>query len=111
MSEAQDEQLRRLFARGAAVAAEESFVAAVSVQVAARRRQRRFRKIALVSLFAVMGVVLAFWLAPFAPVALPEQLAETATMDVSRFPTYFYWVLAGVVLPLAGTAWLVRRSG
>jgi hypothetical protein len=110
MSEAQDEQLRRLFAQSGTVAAEESFVAAVSLQVAAKRGQRRNLRIALVSLFVVMVTMLAAWLAPFAPVALPEQIAQTAQMDVSRIPPYFYWVLAGVVLPLAGTAWLVRRS-
>ncbi len=109
MSETTDEQLRRVFAQGAPVQAEESFVAEVAVQVAARRVRQRYRKFTLMALCAVTVGVLAAWLAPYAPVTLPEQIADTAQLDVSRVPLYLYLVLAAAVLPLAGTAWLVRR--
>ncbi len=109
MSETSDERLRRVFAQGEPVAAEESFVVAVSLQVAARRGQRRHRKVALVALLAVVVVVVATWLAPYAPVALPDQVANAAQLGVSRVPFYLYLVLGAVALPLAGTAWLLRR--
>ncbi len=109
MSETTDVRLQRVFAQSEPVAAEESFVAAVSLQVAARRGRRRVRKVALVALFAVAVAAVAFWLAPYAPVALPDQVANAAKSGVIRVPYYLYLVLGAVALPLAGTAWLLRR--
>ncbi len=110
MSETTDERLRRLFAQAEPVAAEESFVAAVTTQVTAQRRRQRQRRVGLFALCAVVLAVLAAWLAPYAPVALPAEIADTAQLGVSRLPVYLYLVLAACVLPLAGTAWLVRRG-
>ncbi len=110
MSETNDERIRRLFAQSEPVAAEESFVAAVSLQVSARRGRQRFRRVAFAALFAVVVAVAAIWLAPYAPVALPDEIAETAKMGVRSIPFYLYLVLGAAVVPLAGTAWLVRRS-
>jgi hypothetical protein len=112
--------MRRLFAQGAPVPADEGFVAAVTQRVTARRRQLLWQRWALrgVAVLAVVG--LAMILAPYAPVSanspttallqLPESAASIATLGQWPPFSYLYLSLAAGLLPLAGTAaWLLRR--
>jgi hypothetical protein len=121
MSEQPDEALKRAFARAPVVGADEGFVAALASDVAARRRAQRLRRVGLMALLGVVGVGLAWWLAPLALTAsvsslgntllgLPDQLGATA-QQVSRVPAALFLGLAliAVALPLAAAAWLARR--
>jgi hypothetical protein len=54
-------------------------------------------------------VLLAVCLAPYAPLSLPDTLARVGDATAHPLPTYLYLVIAAGVLPLAGTAWLLRR--
>jgi hypothetical protein len=109
MSEDPDQNLRRLFARAGDVAADEAFVAGVAMRVSAQRSRQRARRLGLTVLAAAAGVLLAVCLAPYAPLSLPDTLARVGDATAHPLPTYLYLVIAAGVLPLAGTAWLLRR--
>ena len=116
-----DESLRRLFAQGEEVAADESFVVSVATEVAVQRARRRQRKLGLTVIGVMLAAGLSLWLAPYAPMALPDAVAGAADAvagaaagaaahgQALRLPTYLYLMIAAGVLPLAGTAWLLRR--
>jgi hypothetical protein len=121
MDDENDIRLRRLFASSEPVEQDPAFVAAVSRQVAAHRRSRRIRRSLLAALLGVAAAALAVLLAPFAPIPdgsvgmsllrLPEWLDDAARLGVGRLPSspYLYLALAAGVLPIAVTAWLMRR--
>ncbi len=122
MEDENDNRLRRLFASSGSVEQDPEFVAAVSRQVAAQRRGRRIRRSLVAALLGVTAAALAVLLAPFAPMPdgsvgmsllrLPEWLDYAARLGVGHLPTspYLYLALAAGVLPIAATAWLMRRS-
>ncbi|MET0281190.1 MAG: hypothetical protein ABW278_08700 [Steroidobacteraceae bacterium] len=126
MNATHDDDLRRLFANGVQVPADEGFVAAVTLRVAARRRQQRWQRLALRGLLALAVAGLALLLAPYAPVSpgspatallqLPENAAGIAQSGLGQYSAlqwprlnYLYLSLVAGLLPLAGTAWLLRR--
>lgn len=113
MNDNPDQDLRRLFAQSEPVGADESFVASVAAQVAVRRGRQRQRRLVMVVLGAVLAAALSVWLAPYAPLSLPGTVADAAQMvaqgGAPRLPGYLYMVIAALALPLAGTAWLLRR--
>jgi hypothetical protein len=121
MNEASDDRLRQVFAASAQLGPDESFVATVSRNVAARRRRRGYLRTGLIAASVLLALVLAVTLAPFAPVPkaslgmsmvrLPELLVGLVQAGFGRsLSPYLYLPLLAAVLPLAGTAWLVRRS-
>jgi O-antigen/teichoic acid export membrane protein len=123
MDDLTDEKLKRLFATAAVVEADPAFVTAVSREVAIHRQRRRIRTVGMLVLAALLALALAVLLAPFAPVVdgsfglsllqLPERLDDAASLMIGRLAPispFVYLTLAACVLPLAGTAWLVRRS-
>ena len=121
MEDENDSRLRRLFASSGSVEQDPEFVAAVSRQVAAQRRGRRIRRSLVAALLGVTAAALAVLLAPFAPMPdgsvgmsllrLPEWLDYAARIGLGRLPTspYLYLALAAGFLPIAATAWLMRR--
>ncbi len=121
MEDENDIRLRRLFASSESVEQDPAFVAAVSRQVAAHRRGRRIRRSLVAALLGVTAAALAVLLAPFAPIPdgsvgmsllrLPEWLDDVAKLGLGRLSAnpYMYLLLAAGVLPIAGTAWLMRR--
>jgi hypothetical protein len=109
MNGTSDDALRRLFAQAPPVAAEESFVASVAMQVATQRAHRRRWRVVRMALVMMLVAAIAAWLAPYAPLTLPDELAATAQQRAQSLPLYLYLILGAAVLPLAGTAWLVRR--
>jgi hypothetical protein len=122
VSEASDDRLKRLFAQAPRVEADEGFVVQVAGDVATRRGRLRARRMALVLLFCMAGLGLAFVLAPLAltdsvsgaggsMLGLPEKLGVAAD-SVRSSPAVLYLgiALAAIVLPLAGAAWLSRRA-
>lgn len=111
-----DQDLRRLFAQVEPVAPDEAFVAGVAVQVAARRSRQRYRRLAMAVLCVVAAVALSVGLAPYAPLSVPEgavagitHAADAVQGGAVRLPLYLYLAIAAGLLPLAGTAWLLRR--
>lgn len=121
MSEASDDILKRIFAQAPMVGADEGFVASLARDVAARHRARRARRNVLLALACAGAVGLAWLLAPLALttslssvgstlLSLPDQLGVTA-QEASRLPGVLLIeiLLVAVALPLAATAWLVRR--
>jgi hypothetical protein len=121
MDDEDDFRLRRLFASAESVVPDPDFVAAVSRKVAVQRRRRRVRRTLLAASLGIAAAGLAVLLSPFAPIPngsvgmsllrLPEWLDYAARLGLGSLPAspYVYLVLAAGVLPLAGTAWLVRR--
>jgi hypothetical protein len=124
MNDASDDRFRRLFATAPEVGADETFVEALRVGVAARRRRRHA---GILALWMATVVTLSVLLAPYAPLGKLSwaglsllQLPETAAGMMQdgagtaysgiQLPSYLYFVLAGGILPLAATAWLLRRS-
>jgi hypothetical protein len=124
MNDASDDRFRRLFATAPEVGPDESFVEAMRVGVAARRRRRQA---GILALWMAAVATLSVLLAPYAPVEevsragssllqLPEMAARVmqqragAVYSGIQLPAYLYFVLAGGILPLAATAWLLRRS-
>jgi hypothetical protein len=73
-------------------------------------------------MLGVAAAALAVLLAPYAPLPdgalgmsllrLPERLDDAAQLGAGHLSTspYVYLVLAACLLPMAGTAWLMRRS-
>lgn len=113
MSTNPEESLKRLFAQGREVAPDEAFVAAVATTVAARRGRQRARRLGLAVLCVAAALGLSVWLAPYAPLAVPDALAgaaDAAQGSAVRLPAYLYLAIASGLLPLAATAWLLRRS-
>jgi hypothetical protein len=112
MNQTTDEKLRRLFAQQPEIAPEEAFVAGVAMAVAAQRSRLRLRRIAVAVLAAGVAVLLSVWLAPYAPVSLPDAMARAGASAAvpGRLPLYLYLVMAAGALPLAATVWLLRRS-
>jgi hypothetical protein len=123
MSEASDETLRRAFARAPEVAADETFVASVAVQVGVQRTRRRALQVVRNWALVMAGLGLAVWLAPVAPSVRRFSDAGSVLMDVpDRVAAVAQggaglmaepWLLlsiAVVLLPLAGVAWLLRRG-
>jgi hypothetical protein len=121
MSDAPDEAFKRAFAQAPVVGADEGFVASLAGNVAARRRAQRFRRIAVVTLLCMVGVGLAWLLAPLALttsvstlgnalLGLPDQLGATV-QQASRIPAVLFAGLAlvAITLPLAAVVWLARR--
>ena len=131
MDEIPDDRLRRLFANAPVVAPEAAFVAAVTAGIQARRRGRRRVTAVLLSMAALAVLGLAVVLAslePSVPLAPPVGLASSAGALLLQFPErlgaavqdmggavaasladpLMLFVLAAVLLPLAGTAWLLR---
>lgn len=123
MNQDPDAHLKRLFAQAARPGDDETFVATVVVEVAARRAVQRARRTARMALLSLAAVALALLLAPFAPPVAPVTELGTALLEL---PTqagamaetarslpgamYIGLALAMLVLPLAGAAWLARRS-
>lgn len=122
MEDENDNRLRRLFASSGSVEQDPAFVAAVSRQVAVHRRNRRIRRSLVAVVLGVAAATLAVLLAPYAPLPdgsvgmsllrLPEWLDTAARIGLGRLPTspYLYLALATGFLPIAATAWLMRRS-
>jgi hypothetical protein len=119
MSQALDNNLKRLFAQAPVVGSDEPFVAALARQASVMRRRRR---VATVALLAVAAVGAAALLAPLAPVAsvssagssllgLPEQLV-TAAASAGRLPGAIPAGVAAAVIGLivAGAVWIARRT-
>ncbi len=123
MSENQEDDFKRLFAQAPLVGADDAFVAQVADGVAARRRTMRARRAVLLVLACAIAAWLAVLLAPVAPsiaavsalgdslLNLPDRIGNAAE-DVRGVPgaLYLWLVLAALVLPLAGVAWLSRRA-
>ncbi len=123
MSEASDDTLRRAFAQAPLVAADEAFVAAVATQVGVHRKRRRLLQVARTSALVVTGLGLAAWLAPLAPpvqrlpdagmllLDVPDRMVVAAQGSAGLLgDPWLLFSLAVVVVPLAGVAWLLRRS-
>jgi hypothetical protein len=130
MTDPTETQIRRLFAQAPAVGEDESFVAAMGAAIRLRRRRRQ-RGIAI--LWVTAAVALAAVLAPFAPTVtveaslpaslagLPELTAGNAVQRgsdlwaaASSLPTYWYYVIGSIALPLVlatGLAMIGRRAG
>lgn len=124
MNNDSDDDMRRLFATGDSVGPDEAFVARISTQVASRRRWSRIRTVLVTTALAATGFTLAVGLAPLAPsvpgakgalslslLRLPEQMTGLVLSGIHQLPAspWLYMIVAACVLPLAGTAWLVRR--
>jgi len=124
MSEASDDTLRRAFAQAPLVAADETFVASVAVQVGVHRKRRRALHVARTLALVVAGLGLAAWLAPLAPpvqrlpgagmalLDVPDRVAIAAqgSAGILQADPWLLLSIAVVVVPLAGVAWLLRRS-
>jgi hypothetical protein len=123
MSQASDDSLRRAFAQAPLVAADEAFVASVAAQVAVHRRRRRVLQVARTCALVVAGLGLAAWLAPLAPpvqrlpdagivlLDVPDRVLGAAQGSAGLLgDPWLLLSLAVVVVPLAGVAWLLRRS-
>jgi hypothetical protein len=123
MSEASDETLRRAFAQAPAVAADETFVASVAVQVGVQRTRRRALQLARNWALVMAGLGLAAWLAPVAPsvqrfsdagnvlLDVPDRLAVVAQGGAGlMMEPWLLLSIAVVLVPLAGVAWLLRRG-
>lgn len=116
MNHESDEQLRRLFAAAPVVGPDEAYVAALSADVAMRRRGHRP---GLMAVWLIVIAGLSVWLAPYAPSALlklpvvaqdvVESRADTLYTDL-QLPFYFYLALSACILPLAGALLLMRRQ-
>lgn len=124
MSEASDDTLRRAFAQAPLVATDEAFVAAVAAQVGVHRKRRRALHVARSLALVVAGLGLAAWLAPLAPpvqrlsgtgmalLDVPDRVAAAAQggAGILHADPWLLLSIAVVVVPLAGVAWLFRRS-
>jgi hypothetical protein len=122
MTDNPDDTLKRLLAQAPQVGADEAFVGSIAAEVAARRGMRRARRLALLALSIFIAMGLAILLAPLAPVAsladagstllgLPNEVGSAA-VSAGHLPGALYIALAlgAIVLPLAGAAWLSRRT-
>ncbi|MEJ0100329.1 MAG: hypothetical protein WDO12_11605 [Pseudomonadota bacterium] len=123
MSTTSGDDLKRLFAQAPLVGADDDFVAQVAAGVVARRRALRMRRAAVLALLGMVAAGGAALLAPVAPSAayvsamgdsllnLPDQIGNAAAqMGDAPGAWYLRLVLAVIVLPLAGVAWLSRRA-
>jgi hypothetical protein len=128
MNHVPDDDLRRLFATDGSTGADEVFVARINAEVARQRRWQAYRRSTLSAAAAIVALALAVTLAPIAPGAgdalslsllrLPDLATGAALQEVARPGSWqlrtnpwLYFVVVAAVLPLAGTAWLVRRGG
>ena len=123
MSGYPEENFKRLFAQAPVPCSDEVFVATIAADVARRRAAWRTRRVAFTALLCMAALALALLLAPFAPVTPASQLGSSllelpdhvraAATTASHWPGALYMgiALAAVALPLAGAAWLARRSG
>jgi O-antigen/teichoic acid export membrane protein len=116
--------LKRLFAQHACLPPDAGFTAAVSQQIARRRRRRALRSVTVAIALSIAAAGLAVLLAPFAPVPdpsltttllrLPETLGDAALAHVTRldepYLIFVYLAVATCALPLAGVFWLMRRN-